>query len=142
MCVCVFISTLLISALFCPFLPTTASVLLWCSVLISVGSKLDSFLPFLEEGLYHCQLSFQNCWAGIEFKDKCVLVPQSCLALCCSLDYSAPVFFVLSRQESLSGLPFPTPQNLTPGESTQVPTMQGDCLPQEAKFSLSTEHCR
>ena len=119
-CVCVFISTLLISALFCPFLPTTASVLLWCSVLISVGSKLDSFLPFLEEGLYHCQLSFQNCWAGIEFRDKSVLVSQSCLTLCCPRDCSAPVFFVLSRQESWSGLPFPTPGNLTPGESTQV----------------------
>ena len=118
--VCVFLSTLLISALFCPFLSTTASGLLWCSVLISVGSKFNCFLPSLEEDLYHCQLSFQNCWAGIEFRDKCVLVPQSCLALCCPRDSSAPVFFVLSRQESWSGLPFPTPGNLTPGESTQV----------------------
>ena len=123
--VCVFLSTLLISALFCPFLSTTASGLLWCSVLISVGSKFNCFLPSLEEDLYHCQLSFQNCWAGIEFRDKCVLVPQSCLALCCPRDSSAPVFFVLSRQESWSGLPFPTPGNLTAEESTQVSYIAG-----------------
>ena len=112
------------------------------SLLISVGSKLDCFLPFLEEGLYHCQLSFQNCWAGIEFKDKCVLVPQSCLALCCPLDCSAPVFFVFSRQESLSGLPFLFQGISHPGNQPRSPTLQVDSLPQEAKFSLSTEHCR
>ena len=134
--VCVFISTLLISALFYHFLPTTASGLLWCSVLISVGSKFDCFLPFLEEDLYHCQLSFQNCWAGIEFRDKCVLVPQSCLALCCPRDSSAPVFFVLSRQESWSGLPFPTPGNLTHGESTQVSYIASGFFPTRGQILM------
>ena len=119
LCVCVHLNIINFYT-FCHFLPTTASGLLWCSVLISVCSKSDCFLPFLEESLYHCQLSFQNCWAGIEFRDKCVLVPQSCLTPCCPKDSSTPVFFVLSRQESWSGFPFPTPGNLTPGESTQV----------------------
>ena len=56
--------------------------------------------------------------------DRCVCVTRLCVCVtgvCVyPMDCCVPVFFVLSMQESWSGLPFPTPGNPTTGESTQL----------------------
>ena len=54
----------------------------------------------------------------------CVLVTQSCLTLCDPMDYSLPGCSTheFSRQEYWSGLPFPSPEDLTnPGIEPGLP---------------------
>ena len=62
----------------------------------------------------------------------CVLVTQSCLTLCNSMDYSLPGFSVhgFSRQEYWSGLPCPPPGDLPNlGLEPGSPVLQADFLP-------------
>ena len=67
----------------------------------------------------------------------CVLVTQSCLTLSTSwtVAYQAPLSTEFSRQESWSGLPFPSARHLpNPGtepESPVSPALQADSLPIE-----------
>ena len=67
----------------------------------------------------------------------CVLVTQSCLTLSTSwtVAYQAPLSTEFSRQESWSGLPFPSARQLpSPGtepESPVSPALQADSLPIE-----------
>ena len=58
------------------------------------------------------------------------------------MDCGVPVFFVLSRHESWRGFPFLFLGISHMGSQPRSPTLQVDSLLQEAKFSLSTEHCR
>ena len=62
-------------------------------------------------------------------------ITQSCPTLCDPMDSSlhqAPPSIRFSRQEYWSGLPFPSPGNLTdPGIESRSPTLQGDALPSE-----------
>ena len=63
-----------------------------------------------------------------------VLVTQSCLTLCDSMDCSpqGPLSMEFSRQEYWSGLPFPSPGDLSDsGIESSVPTLQADSLPSE-----------
>ena len=70
-----------------------------------------------------------------------VLVTQSCLILCDSMDCSFPGSFVhgdsplsmgFSRQEDWSGLPFPSPGDLPDaGIEPRSPALQADSLPSE-----------
>ena len=62
----------------------------------------------------------------------CVLVAQSCPALCnpMTVTYQAPLSMEFSRQEYWSGLPFPSPGDLPdPGIEPRSPAMQADALP-------------
>ena len=60
---------------------------------------------------------------------------QSCLTLRNPMDYialQAPLSMKLSRQEYLSGFPFPSPEDLPkPGIEPGSPTLQADALPSE-----------
>ena len=61
----------------------------------------------------------------------CVLVTQSCLTLCDPLDYSRQATLCLgfSRQEYLSGLPFPSPGDLpNPRIKPMSLALQADAL--------------
>ena len=60
-----------------------------------------------------------------------VTVTQSCLILCNPMDWSLPgsSSMEFSRQEYWSGLPFPSPVDLTdPGIKPRSSTLQADCL--------------
>ena len=67
-----------------------------------------------------------------------VLVAQSCLTVCDSMDYGLPDSFVhgdsplsmgFSRQEDCSGLPFPSPGDLPDaGIEPRSPALQADSL--------------
>ena len=62
------------------------------------------------------------------------LVAQSCPALCNFMDLArqAPLSMGFSRQEYWSGLPFPTPGDLSnPGIKPRFPALQADYLPFE-----------
>ena len=64
----------------------------------------------------------------------CVLVVQSCPTLCNpkTVTYQAPLSMEFSRQEYLSGLPFPSPGDLpVTGIEPGSPTLQADSLPSE-----------
>ena len=61
-----------------------------------------------------------------------VLVAQSCLSLCDPMDCSPPGSSVhgFSRQEQWSGLPFPSPGDLSdPGSEPRSSVLQADSLP-------------
>ena len=61
-----------------------------------------------------------------------VLVVQSCLSLCDPMDCSPPGSSVhgFSRQEQWSGLPFPSPGDLSdPGSEPRSSVLQADSLP-------------
>ena len=70
-----------------------------------------------------------------------VLVAQSCLTVCDSMDYGLPDSFVhgdsplsmgFSRQEDCSGLPFPSPGDLPDaGIEPRSPALQADSIPSE-----------
>ena len=67
----------------------------------------------------------------------CVLLAQSCPALCDPMDCRVPLSMVplsmgFSRQEYWSGLPFPSPGDLPdPGMEPGSPALQADSLPSE-----------
>ena len=68
----------------------------------------------------------------------CVLVAQSCLTLCDPMDCTrqASLSIEFSRQEYLSGLPFPSPEELpNPGIKPWSPASQVGSLPFELKGS-------
>ena len=77
-----------------------------------------------------------------------VLVAQSCLTVCDSMDYGLPDSFVhgdsplsmgFSRQEDCSGLPFPSPGNLPDaGIEPGFPALQADSLPTEPEAPTYT----
>ena len=64
-----------------------------------------------------------------------MVVAQSCPTLCDPLDGSLPGVSVreeFSRQEYWSGLPFPSPRDLSdPGFELRSPALQADSLPSE-----------
>ena len=76
-------------------------------------------------------------WASKEERDGvvCVLVAQSCPALCNPIDYSLPYILCpwgFSRQEYWSGLPCPPPGVLpNPGIKPRSLALQADSLPTE-----------
>ena len=59
-----------------------------------------------------------------------VLVARSSLTLCdCTVARQAPLSLGFSRQNYWSGLPFPSPGDLTnPGAEPRSPALQADCL--------------
>ena len=67
---------------------------------------------------------------------------QSCPTLCDPMDsslYQAPPSMGFSRQESSSGLPFPSPGNLPdPGIELRSPTLQADALTSEPPRTITT----
>ena len=70
-------------------------------------------------------------WVNMKKESLKVLVPQSCLTLCDTMDYShqAPLSMGFSRQEYWSGLPFPSPEDLpNPGVEPGSPALQADSL--------------
>ena len=65
---------------------------------------------------------------------RVVLVAQSCLTLCdpWTVAHQAPLSMEFSRQEYWSGLPFPSPGDLSnPGIKAGSPALQADSLPPE-----------
>ena len=67
---------------------------------------------------------------------KCVLATQSCPTLCdpmdCSQPGSAPLFMEFSRQKYLSGLLFPSPEDLPdPGIEPGSPALQAESFTTE-----------
>ena len=63
-----------------------------------------------------------------------MLVAQSCLTLETpqTVVHQAPLSIEFSRQEYLSGLPFPSPEDLHyPGIEPSSPALQADSLPSE-----------
>ena len=72
---------------------------------------------------------------------ECVLVTQSGVTLCDPMDCSppGPLSMGFSRQESWSGLPFPSLGDLpNPGIKSRSPTLQSDSLPFEPPGKLHT----
>ena len=69
-----------------------------------------------------------------------VLVTQSHSTLCdpaITVTHQAPLSMEFSRQEYWSGLPFPTPGDLSdPGIEPESPTLQADSLPSELPGKL------
>ena len=69
-----------------------------------------------------------------------VLVTQSYSALCdptITVPHQPPLSMEFSRQEYWSGLPFPTPGDLSdPGIEPESPTLQADSLPSEPPGKL------
>ena len=66
----------------------------------------------------------------------CVLVAQSCPTFCDPMDYrcQAPLSAGFSRQEYCSGLPFPSPRDLSDtGVEPKSPAWQGDSLTSEPR---------
>ena len=78
-----------------------------------------------------------------------VLVAQSCLTVCDSMDYGLPDSFVhgdsplsmgFSRQEDCIGLPFPSPGDLPDaGIEPRSPTLQADALTSEPRLPKMRE---
>ena len=65
---------------------------------------------------------------------RVVLVAQSCLTLCdpWTVAHQAPLSMEFSRQEYWSGLPFPSPGDLSnPGIKAGSPALPADSLPPE-----------
>ena len=75
-------------------------------------------------------LFFKFFYFLAEFIDVCVFAAQSCSTLCDPMDYiacQAPLSMEFSRQEYWSGLPFPSPGDLSdPGIEPGSPTWQAD----------------
>ena len=78
-------------------------------------------------------VSIPNTWPQTSYLK--VLVTQSCLTLCNTMDCSLPgssVYGVLKWQEYWSGLPFPSPGDLpNSGNEPGSPELQADSLPSE-----------
>ena len=69
-----------------------------------------------------------------DFHLQKVKVAQSCLTLCdpWTIAYQAPPSMGFSRQEYWSGMPFPSPGDLSdPGIEPRSPTLQADALTSE-----------
>ena len=85
------------------------------------GTFKKMFNCFSGLKLLASQNAYLNDFAGIHAKSL-----QSCPILCDSVDYShqAPLSLELSRQEYWSGLPFPSPGNLSdPRIKSTSPTL-------------------
>ena len=75
-------------------------------------------------------------WVAISFSNACMHAKslQLCPTLCDPMDSSpqAPLSTGFSREESWSGLPFPSPGDLPdPGIEHRPPALQADSLPSE-----------
>ena len=70
------------------------------------------------------------CYFGIQTYGVCVLVPQLCLTLCDLMDYiarQAHLSMGFFRQEYWSGLPFPSPGDLSnQGIEPRSPALQAE----------------
>ena len=94
------------------------------------------------ESVMHSEIS-QNQWTSE--------VAQSCPTLCNLMDYSlqAPPSMEFSRQEYWSGLPFPSPGDLSnPGIEPRSPELQADTLlseppgkPEKNKYHILMHVC-
>ena len=80
----------------------------------------------------------------IHFLTVCVLITQSCLTPCNSMDcvaHQAPLSMEFSRQEYWSRLPFPSPGDLPDrGIELRSPALQADSLQPELKGSLRCQN--
>ena len=95
----------------------------------------SSWFVLLKPGLEKFEHYFASIWKWSESE-----VAQSCPTLCDPIDSSppltvaqqAPLSMGFSRQEYWSGLPFPSPGDLSdPGIEPQSPTLQTDALTSE-----------
>ena len=69
-----------------------------------------------------------------------VFITQSHLTLCDPMDCSVPGSSGFSRQESWSGLPFPSPGDLSnPGIEPRSPALQADALLSEPPGKLNCQ---
>ena len=76
--------------------------------------------------IYDYVIYFSNCFFGESESE----IAQSCPTLWHLMDaYQAPPSMGFSRQDSWSGLPFPSPSDLPdPGIESRSPGLQGDTL--------------
>ena len=88
-----------------------------------------------------------GCQSWTIKKVQCSVIAQSCPTLCDPMDYRPPGSSVhgFPRQEYWSGLPFPSPGDLSdPGIEPKSPTLQADTLTSEppGKPIKKAEHQR
>ena len=85
------------------------------------------------------ELGFLNFGGGGGGGGDGGLVAKSCLTLATpwTVAYKAPLSMGFSRQEYWSGLPFPSPGDLSnPGIKPGSPALQADSLPNELRGKL------
>ena len=85
------------------------------------------------------QICYKLCYSG--GGGGVGLVPKLCptLETPWTVAHQAPLYMGFSRQEYWSGLPFPSPRDLSnPGIKPRSPELQADSLPTE----LQGNHCR
>ena len=91
----------------------------------------------------HAKKSFHYGWLLLSDRGGGPLAAKSCLTLATpwTVALQAPLCTGVSRQESWSGLPFPSPGDLpNPGIKSGPPALQADSLPSEPPRKPKSEY--